>query len=81
MFVAPGTTTAFALATPLRDYWLSLGGPSGPLGYPIDERPAEPRARREPGRPTFQHGQASWNPTTGGVELPGKLCLIILADA
>ena len=77
MFVAPGTGTAFALSTPLRDYWLSIGGPSGTLGYPITNSQPNPS---KPGVWTakFQNGQATWDPTTGGSNCPTGRCLIFI---
>ncbi|HEX7472493.1 MAG TPA: hypothetical protein VF323_05390, partial [Candidatus Limnocylindrales bacterium] len=77
MFVAPGTNNAFALVTPLRDYWLSLGGPSGQLGYPTTNSAPDAKV---PGAWSagFQHGQGSFDPKTGGSScLTGQCKLII----
>jgi uncharacterized protein with LGFP repeats len=77
MFVAPGSGSAFALFAPLRDYWLSLGGPSSALGYPSANSVANSNA--DGGwSASFQHGQASWSPTTGGSNCIGKQCLVII---
>lgn len=79
MFVAPGSGSAFALAQPLRDYWLSLGGPSSQLGYPIAN--AKPGSNGDGSwSTTFQHGQASWTPTAGGWNCIEKQCLIIILN-
>ena len=78
MFVAPGAKTAFALATPLRDYWLGIGGPASTLGYPISNSQPNPS---NPGAWTakFTGGQASWDPTTGqGSNCPTNRCLIFI---
>ena len=76
MFIAPGSTTAFALKTELRDYWLSLGGPSGQLGYPTSN--ATPAANGDGSwSAAFQHGQATWSPATGGRNCIGTTCLVI----
>ncbi len=76
MFVAPGSTAAFALSTPLRDYWLSIGGPASALGYPTSNAVANPNVAGA-WSAAFQHGQASWNPTTGGSNCTGLQCLVI----
>ena len=74
MFVAPGATTAFALPTVLRDYWLSIGGPSGQLGYPTTNAVPD-SAVAGAWAASFQHGQAAWNPTSGGWNCVGVQCI------
>ena len=77
MFVAPGTTVAFALPSQLRDYWLSLGGPTGQLGYPTTNAAANPNGDGS-WSAGFQHGQATWSPATGGTSCIGKLCNVLI---
>lgn len=77
MFVAPGGTVAFGLPTPLRDYWLGLGGPSGKLGYPTSNAVAD--ANGDGGwSASFGGGTAAWTPATGGSSCIAKSCLLFL---
>jgi hypothetical protein len=76
MYVAPGTPTAFALSAPLRDYWLSIGGPASALGYPAGNAAPNPNVAGG-WSAAFQHGQASWDPTAGGSFCTGLQCLVI----
>jgi hypothetical protein len=77
MYVAPGATTAFALSTPLRDFWLSKGGPSGALGYPTSNAAPNPSVAGG-WSAAFQHGQAWFDPTAGGGnQCIGTQCLVI----
>lgn len=77
MFVAPGSTAAFALKNELRDYWLSIGGPTGQLGYPTTNAIPNPNGDGS-WSAGFQHGQATWSPTTGGTNCVGKLCNVFI---
>jgi uncharacterized protein with LGFP repeats len=77
MYVAPGQTTAFALITPLRDYWLSLGGTTGQLGYPTTNAVPNPNGDGS-WSAAFQHGQSSWSPATGGSNCVGLACNVII---
>jgi hypothetical protein len=73
MFVAPGSGQAFALSTPLRDYWLSIGGPASALGYPTSNAvPSQTVAGAWAA--FFQKGQASFDPVTGGSNCIGIKC-------
>jgi hypothetical protein len=77
MYVAPGGTTAFALSTPLRDFWLSKGGPTSVLGYPTGNAVANPNVAGGWSAP-FQHGTGWFDPTNGGGNLcTGLQCLTI----
>lgn len=77
MFLAPGTTQAFALSTPLRDYWLSVGGPSSALGYPTSNAVPNPTVAGA-WSAFFQKGQASFDPVSGGSNCIGTKCLLII---
>jgi uncharacterized protein with LGFP repeats len=77
MFLAPGATQAFALSSPLRDYWLSVGGPSSALGYPTSNAVPNPTVAGA-WSAFFQKGQASFDPVSGGSNCIGTKCLLII---
>ena len=58
----PGTTAAWEVYGAIRDKWISTGGVSGTLGYPVqEERPTGDGSGRFQ---LFERGSISWRPGT-----------------
>lgn len=56
----PGTATAWEVYGAIRERWLSMGGPAGSLGYPVQEE--RPNYAGEGRHQLFEHGSISWRP-------------------
>ncbi|MGY2084925.1 N-acetylmuramoyl-L-alanine amidase [Blastococcus sp. SYSU DS0539] len=64
------TTDAHVVRGAIRSHWLSLGGPSGTLGYPVeDERAADGQGAFS----VFERGTVMWSPGTGPVVTAGGI--------
>jgi hypothetical protein len=58
----PGTERAWEVYGAIRDKWISMGGVSGTLGYPIqEEKPSDAGQGRYQ---LFEHGSISWHQET-----------------
>ena len=56
----PGTAAAWEVYGAIRDKWISLGGASGALGYPVQEERADKYG--EGRHQLFERGSLSWHP-------------------
>ncbi|MGY1783999.1 N-acetylmuramoyl-L-alanine amidase [Geodermatophilus sp. SYSU D00698] len=65
------TTNAHVIRGGIRDHWLSLGGPAGPLGYPVDDERGMPDGSGA--RSAFEGGSVYWSPATGPVVTGGGI--------
>ena len=65
------TTGAHVVRGAIRNHWLSQGGPTGPLGYPVDDERGMPDGRGA--KSAFERGSVYWSPDTGPVTTGGGI--------